>query len=161
MKFYTVQMIAIGLVIAVTLTACQQISVPRVKSNVGNVNEVCSDFVTHYLDNDPKTYENSQKVLRQVASPGCVQSMVKAGVLAKNLKELKARTVKFAKSKTPDAVEIKRVEQGDVTSNGLIPVTVTGELQKPLGKATPFVYKLLLGIRKDNGKLAVVTITKQ
>jgi hypothetical protein len=87
--------------------------------------------------------------------------MQKAGVLAKNLKELKARVIKFSKNKTPDTIDVKQVMQGDVTANGLIPVTVTGEVRKAAGKTASFAYKLLLGVRKDNGKLAVVTITKQ
>lgn len=155
------QKLAAGFAAVLLLTSCQQVSVPRVSSSVGNVEEVCTDFVTHYLDNDAKTYETSQKVLRQVASPGCIQSMQRAGVLAKNLKELKARVIKFSKNKTPDTVDVKQVTQGDVTANGLIPVTVTGEVRKAAGKTVSFAYKLLLGVRKDNGKLAVVTITKQ
>lgn len=86
--------------------------------------------------------------------------MMKAGVLAKNAKELKAKTAQLSKKGQPDVVDVQQVEQGDVTANGLIPVVVKGELQKSVGKPTPFAYRLLLGIRKDNGKLAVVTITK-
>lgn len=146
--------------LAVSLSACQKVSVPRVSSTVGNVNEVSSDFVAHYLDTDAKSYASSQSILKQVASPGCVQSMLKGGVLAKNPKELKAKTAQLAKKRYADVVDVQKVEPGDVTANGLIPVVVRGELLKSVGKPTPFAYKLLLGVRKDNGKLAVVTITK-
>lgn len=152
--------LAVASIFMVCLSACQQVSVPRVSSAVGNVNEVSSDFVTHYLDTDAKSLASSQSILKQVASPGCIQSMMKAGVLAKNAKELKAKTARLSKKGQPDVVDVQQVEQGDVTANGLIPVVVKGELQKSVGKPTPFAYRLLLGIRKDNGKLAVVTITK-
>ena len=152
--------LALIAVLSVSLTACQKVSIPRVSSNVGDVNDFSSDFVMHYLDSDPKTFATSQGVLRQVASPGCIQRMTKAGVLVKNAKEMKAKTAQLAKKRIPDVFEITSVEQGDVTPGGLIAVTVRGELQKATGKPISCAYKLLLGVRKDNGKLAVVTITK-
>jgi hypothetical protein len=145
---------------AATLTGCQKVSISRVSSKAGNVDQTCRDFVTHYLDTDAKTYASSQAELKQDASPGLIQTMKKAGVLAKNEKELKAKIAQLAKRKVKDTIAIDKVEIGDVAANGLIPATVSGVLTKG-ERPESFAYKLSLGIRKDNGKLAIVTITKQ
>ncbi len=150
---------ALSAVLSAPLSGCQKVSVPRVSSQVGDVEDTCKDFVMHYLDTDVRTYASSQAVLKKSASPGCVNAMMKGGVLAKNPKELKARTAQLAKNKTPATVVVKKVEVGDVSGNGLIPVTVGGVTQRG-SASTPFEYKLTLGVRRDNGKLAVVTITK-
>lgn len=149
-----------ALLLGVSLSGCQKVSVPRVSSKFGNVEEVSSKFVTHYLDTDSKTYASSQAQLKQDASPGLIQSMKKAGVLAKDDKAMKAKQAQLAKRKDKESVVVQKVEVGDVAQNGLIPVRVSGEIQKS-SASTPFSYTLGLGIRKDNDKLAVVTITKQ
>ena len=145
---------------AASLAGCQKVSISRVNSKAGNVEQTCKDFVSHYMDTDAATYASSQAELKQDASPGLVQTMKKAGVLAKNDKELKAKIAQLAKRKVKDTVSVESVNIGDVAANGLIPATVTGLLKKG-ERAESFAYKLSLGIRKDNGKLAVVTITKQ
>lgn len=149
----------VAAIVSAPLSGCQKVSVPRVSSQVGDVDETCKDFVTHYLDTDPRTFASSQTVLKNNASPGCINAMMKAGVLAKSPKELKAKTAQLAKNKVPATVVVRKVQILDVSANGLIPVTVEGVTQKGTA-ATPFQYKLTLGLRKDNGKLAVVTITK-
>ncbi len=145
---------------AAALAGCQKVSISRVSSKAGNVDETCKDFVTHYLDTDAKTYASSQAELKQDSSPGLIQTMKKAGVLAKNDKELKVKIAQLSKRKVKDTVAIDKVEIGDVAANGLIPATVSGVLTKG-ERPESFAYKLSLGIRKDNGKLAVVTIVKQ
>ena len=86
--------------------------------------------------------------------------MKKSGVLAKDDKAMKAKLTQLAKRKGKETVVVQKVEEGEVSPNGLIQAKVTGEIQKG-SAATPFAYVLGLGIRKDNNKLAVVTITKQ
>jgi len=134
--------------------------VPRVSSKFGNVEEVSSKFVSHYLDNDAKTYFASQTQLKQDASPGLIAAMKKTGVLAKDDKAMKAKQSQLAKRKEKESVVVQKVEVGEVSQSGLIQAKVTGEIQKSSG-AKPFAYLLGLGIRKDNNKLAVVTITRQ
>lgn len=162
-KISTVRTISAFLVavsLAASLAGCQKVSISRVSSKAGNVDQTCKDFVSHYLDTDAATYALSQAQLKQDASPGLVQTMKKAGVLAKNDKDLKAKIAQLAKRKVKDKVEVENVNIGDVAANGLIPATVTGVLRKG-DRPESFAYKLSLGIRKDNGKLAVVTIAKQ
>jgi hypothetical protein len=149
-----------ALVLGASLSGCQKVSVPRVSSKFGNVEEVSSNFVSHYLNTDPKTYATSQAQLKQDASPGLIQSMKKAGVLAKDDKAMKAKQAQLAKRKDKETVTVQKVEVGEVAQSGLIPVRVSGEIRKS-SASTPFAYTLGLGIRKDNNKLAVVTITKQ
>lgn len=149
-----------ALVLGASLSGCQKVSVPRVSSKFGNVEEVSSKFVLHYLDTDAKTYATSQAQLKQDASPGLIQSMKKAGVLAKDDKAMKAKQAQLAKRKGKESIVVQKVEVGEVAQSGLIPVRVSGEIQKSAA-STPFTYTLGLGIRKDNNKLAVVTITKQ
>lgn len=148
------------ILLGVSLSGCQKVSVPRVSSKFGNVEEVSSKFVMHYLDTDPKTFASSQAQLKQDASPGLIQTMQKAGVLAKDDKAMKAKQSQLAKRKDKESVAVQKVEVGEVAQSGLIPVRVSGEIQKS-ASSTPFTYTLGLGIRKDNNKLAVVTITKQ
>lgn len=145
---------------SIGLSGCQKVSVPRVSSKFGNVDQISSDFVLHYLDTDPSTYPISQAQLKMVASPGLIGSMKKSGVLAKDDKAMRARVTQFSKRKLKETVAVDKVEEGEVAANGLIPVRVTGHIQKVSG-STPFTYLLGLGIRKDTNKLAVVTITKQ
>lgn len=145
---------------SVTLSSCQKVSLSRVSSKYGNVQDISTKFVSHYLDTDSKTFANSQASLKQDASPGLIQTMKKNGVLAKDDKALKAKTAQLAKRKGKESVMVKEVKEGDVGSNGLMQAIVTGEIQKSTG-AVPFTYVLGLGIRKDTNKLAVVTITKQ
>lgn len=156
----TISALLVAVLFAASLAACQKVSISRVNSKAGNVEQTCKDFVTHYLDTDAKTYASSQAELKQDASPGLIQTMKKAGLLAKNDKELKAKVAQLAKKKVKDSVAIDKVDIGDVGANGLIPATVSGILTKG-DRPESFAYKLSLGIRKDNGKLAVVTITKQ
>ncbi len=145
---------------AVSIQGCQKVSVPRVNSKFGNVDEICTNFVMHYLDTDGKTFASSQAQLKQDSSPGLIQTMKKSGVLAKDDKAMKAKLTQLAKRKGKETVVVQKVEEGEVSPNGLIQAKVTGEIQKG-SAATPFAYVLGLGIRKDNNKLAVVTITKQ
>ncbi|MBA3993318.1 MAG: hypothetical protein C0469_07305 [Cyanobacteria bacterium DS2.3.42] len=144
---------------AATLSGCQKVSVSRVSSKFGNVDQMCSEFVSHYLDSDSKTYASSQAKLRQDATPSLIKTMKNAGVLAKNDKELKVKTAQLAKIKVKPTVEIQKVEEGDLAPGGLIQATVTGEIKKG-ERPESFAYKLTLGLRKDTGKLVVVTITK-
>jgi hypothetical protein len=144
---------------AATLSGCQKVSVSRVSSKFGNVDQMCSEFVSHYLDSDSKTYASSQAKLKQDATPSLIKTMRNAGVLAKNDKELKAKTAQLAKRKVKETVEIQKVEEGDLAPGGLIQATVTGEIKKG-DRPESFAYNLTLGLRKDTGKLVVVTITK-
>ncbi len=149
----------VAVAFAVSLMGCQKVSVSRVSSKFGNVDKICGDFVLHYLDTDSKTYASSQAKLKQDATPGLIQTMKKAGVLAKNDKELKAKVTQLAKRKVKETVTVQKVEEGDLAPGGLIQATVTGETMRG-DRPESFAYKLTLGLRKDTGKLVVVTITK-
>lgn len=139
------------------LASCQKVSVPRVSSKVGDVSEFAKTFTTHYLDNNYQTYESSQTALKQEASPGLLQALQKSGAVPKSDKDVKAKAQVLAKKKQTSSVNVKEVKQGDVDANGLVQVNVQGEITG--AGARPFNLTYGIGIRKDNNKLAVVTVS--
>lgn len=152
-----VGLLLVAVLLPLSLTSCQKVSVPRVSSKYGNMPEFAKTFTQHYLDNNYQTYASSQAAVKSETSPGLYEALKKNGLVPKSDKELKARLGQMAKKKQTSAVVVDQVNAGDVNQQNLALVEVKGQVTG--AGARPFNLTYGIGIRKDNNRLAIVTIS--
>lgn len=152
-----VLLLVASVTLPLALASCQKVSVPRVSSKYGDMNEFARQFTQHYLDSNYQTYASSQAALKNEASPGLYEALKKNGLVPKNDKEMKNKLAQLTKKKQTSEVVVDDVKAGDVNAQSLAQVEVKGKVTG--AGARPFDLTYGIGIRKDSNRLAVVTIS--
>jgi len=134
-------------------------SKPAMPNEVKQDVEKFARLVTiNLLDTSYITCQANMNNLRDELAPSVAQNLAQAGVLPRTPDDLKALVMDMSDRKQICAVRIDDVKTGEPDANGCIPVQVSGVCAIHSAAETGernFVFRYLLGSKKDNGALVV------
>ncbi|MBX9877825.1 MAG: hypothetical protein K2Y22_05150 [Candidatus Obscuribacterales bacterium] len=144
---------------------------PKVEGPEGNkqtIEQFVYQVATHLVDSSYINYEdNTKKLLGGELGSQVVKKMQSNGDLPKDNLEMAATLEGLKARRQVAAVHIADVSAGDPDENGLVPVTVKGEVavnsadeSGPSGPQ-PFNLKLLIGVKSATGEHVVADIKER